>query len=50
MQAIAAQAHLNPTLLYRTLSPVGNPVLRSFYAILKAMVMRLSVQPISCTW
>jgi len=31
---------------YRTLSPQGNPELRSLNAILKAMGMRLAVQPI----
>jgi len=46
VQAVAEQAHLNPTQLYRTLSPDGNPALSSFSAILKAMGMRLSVQPI----
>ena len=46
VQAIAEQAHLNPTQLYRTLSPEGNPALSSFSAILKAMGMRLSIQPI----
>lgn len=45
VQAIAEQAHLNPTQLYRTLSPEGNPALSSFSTILKAMGMRLSVQP-----
>lgn len=45
VQAVAQQAHLNPTQLYRTLSPDGNPALSSFSAILKAMGMRLSVQP-----
>ena len=44
VQAVAEQAHLNPTQLYRTLSPEGNPALSSFSAILKAMGMRLSVQ------
>ena len=44
VQAVAEQAHLNPTQLYRTLSPDGNPALSSFSAILKAMGMRLSVQ------
>lgn len=42
--AIAAQSHLNPTQLYRTLSPDGNPALSSLTAILKAMGMRLSIQ------
>lgn len=46
VQAVAEQAHLNQTQLYRTLSPTGNPALSSFSAILKAMGMRLSVQPI----
>ena len=47
VQAVAEQAHLNPTQLYRTLSPDGNPALSSFSAILKAMGMRLSVQPLT---
>ena len=46
VQAVAEQAHLNPTQLYRTLSPDGNPALSSFSAILKAMGLRLSVQAI----
>ena len=46
VQAIAEQAHLNPTQLYRTLSPQGNPALSSISAILKAMGMRLAVQPV----
>lgn len=46
VQAVAEQAHLNQTQLYRTLSPSGNPALSSFSAILKAMGMRLAVQPI----
>ena len=45
VQAVAEQAHLNPTQLYRALSADGNPALSSFSAILKAMGMRLSVQP-----
>jgi len=44
VQAVAEQAHLNPTQLYRTLSPGGNPALSNFSAILKAMGMRISVQ------
>jgi probable addiction module antidote protein len=42
--AVAERAHLNPTQLYRTLSPEGNPELRSLSAVLKAMGMRLAVQ------
>ncbi len=44
--AIAERAQLNPTQLYRTLSPDGNPELRSLSAILKAMGLRLAVQPL----
>lgn len=44
VQAVAAQAQLNPTQLYRTLSPTGNPALSSLTAILKAMGLRLAVQ------
>jgi probable addiction module antidote protein len=43
--AIAERAQLNPTQIYRTLSPEGNPELRSLSAILKAMGLRLAVQP-----
>ena len=45
VQAVAERAHLNPTQLYRTLSPKGNPALSSLSAILKAMGLRLAVQP-----
>ena len=47
VQAVAEQAHLNPTQLYRTLSPKGNPALSSLSAILKAMGLRLAVQPLA---
>lgn len=43
---LAEQAELNATTLYRTLSPHGNPELRSLRAVLKAMGMRLAVEPI----
>ena len=46
VQAVAEQAHLNQNQLYRTLSPSGNPALRNFSAILKAMGMRLALQPV----
>ena len=42
--AVAQQASLNPMQLYRTLSPDGNPELRSLAAILKAMGLRLAVE------
>jgi probable addiction module antidote protein len=47
VQAVAEQAHLNPTQLYRTLSPKGNPALSSLSAILKAMGLRLAVTPLN---
>ncbi len=47
VQAVAERAHLNPTQLYRTLSPKGNPALSSLFAILEAMGMRLAVQPLN---
>lgn len=43
---IAELAHLNPTQLYRTLSPAGNPAVSSLSAILKVMGLRLAVQPL----
>jgi probable addiction module antidote protein len=46
VQTVAESAHLNPTQLYRTLSPGGNPALSNFSAILKAMGLRLAVQPL----
>ena len=49
VQAVAEQAHLNPTQLYRTLSPKGNPALSSLSAILKAMGLRLAVQPLAAS-
>ncbi|MDX3895272.1 addiction module antidote protein [Pusillimonas sp.] len=47
VQAVAKQAHLNPTQLYRTLSPTGNPALSSLTAILRAMGLRLAIQPLA---
>lgn len=43
---VAEQAAINPTQIYRTLSADGNPALSSLLAILKAMNLRLSVQPL----
>jgi probable addiction module antidote protein len=43
---VAEKAQLNATQLYRTLSAEGNPELRSLTALLKAMGMRLAVEPI----
>jgi probable addiction module antidote protein len=46
VQEIARQADVNAHTLYRTLSSQGNPELRTLSSILKAMGMRLAVQPI----
>jgi len=46
IQAIAAQADLNATQLYRTLSEDGNPALSSLTAVLKAMGLRLAMEPV----
>jgi len=47
LPTLAEQAQVNPTQLYRTLSPTGNPELRSLCAVLKAMGMGLAVQAIT---
>jgi probable addiction module antidote protein len=44
--AVAASAGLNPTQLYRTLSPAGNPTIDSLAKVLKALGLRLAVQPV----
>lgn len=44
VQAVATQAHLNATQIYRTLSPRGNPALSSLSAILKTMGLQLAVR------
>jgi probable addiction module antidote protein len=44
---VAGAANLNSTQLYRTLSEEGNPALSSLAAILKAMGLRLAVQPLN---
>jgi probable addiction module antidote protein len=46
MAGIAKATELNATTLYRTLSQRGNPELRSLVAILKAMGLRITVQPL----
>ena len=43
---LANKSKLNATTLYRTLSPKGNPELKSMNSLLKAMGLRLSVQPL----
>jgi probable addiction module antidote protein len=46
MKEVAESARINSKTIYRTLSPAGNPELRSFQAILNAMGMRLAVTPV----
>jgi probable addiction module antidote protein len=43
---LASKSKLNPNTLYRTLSPQGNPELKSFKALLNAMGMQLTVRPL----
>lgn len=45
MPKVAKQAELNAKALYRTLSPKGNPELKTLTALLKATGMRLAVVP-----
>lgn len=46
VQEIARHAEVNAHTLYRTLSEHGNPELKTLSSILRAMGMRLAVQPI----
>jgi probable addiction module antidote protein len=46
VSGVAEAADLNVTTLYRTLSQRGNPELKSLSAILKAMGLRIAVQPL----
>lgn len=46
MKDIAEASNLNAKTLYRTLSPKGNPELKSFNSILKSMGMRLAITPV----
>jgi probable addiction module antidote protein len=45
--AVAAQAGISRESLYRSLSPKGNPTLKTLLAVLKTVGLRLSVQPVS---
>ena len=46
VQNLAGRAKLNANTLYRTLSPKGNPELKSLRAVLRAMGMQLTVRPL----
>jgi len=43
---VAKEAQLNSKSLYRTLSKQGNPQVSTLLAVLKAMGLRLAVQPL----
>jgi probable addiction module antidote protein len=43
--AVAAEAGISRESLYRTLSPKGNPTLKTLLAVLKAVGMKLSIEP-----
>jgi len=43
--AVAAEAGISREALYRSLSPSGNPTLKTLLAVLKAVGMKLSVEP-----
>ena len=43
--AVAAEAGVSRESLYRTLSPRGNPTLKTLIAVLKTVGLRLSVGP-----
>jgi probable addiction module antidote protein len=45
VRSVARDTDLNANQLYRTLSPQGNPELRSLSAVLKALGLRLAIQP-----
>lgn len=42
---VAAEAGISREALYRALSPKGNPTLKTLLAVLKAVGMRLSIEP-----
>lgn len=45
LAAVAAKAGISRESLYRTLSPKGNPTLKTLLAVLKTVGLRLSVEP-----
>jgi len=46
VRGVAKDAGLNPNQLYRMLSAEGNPEFRSLFSVLRAMGLRLAVQPL----
>ena len=45
VQKVAEQAELNAKTLYRTLSPKGNPELKSLNAVLRAVGLKIAIEP-----
>jgi probable addiction module antidote protein len=45
LSAVASQSNISREALYRSLSPKGNPTLKTLLAILKTIGVRLSVEP-----
>ena len=45
LAVVASQAGVSRETLYRTLSPKGNPTLKTLRAVLKTVGLRLSVEP-----
>jgi probable addiction module antidote protein len=45
LSSVAAEAGITREALYRALSPKGNPTLKTIVAVLKAVGLRLSVEP-----
>lgn len=45
LAVVAAEAGISRESLYRTLSPKGNPTLKTLLAVLKTVGLRLSVKP-----
>ena len=45
VQKVAEEAELNANTLYRTLSPTGNPELRSLTKVLGAVGLRIAIEP-----
>ena len=46
-EMIAAQAGISRETLFRSLSPKGNPTLKTLLTVLNSMGMRLSVEPVT---
>jgi probable addiction module antidote protein len=45
IQKVAEETALNANTLYRTLSPTGNPELRSLTKVLRAVGLKIAIEP-----